>query len=60
MEELEDSGLPEPIVQDPQQAAAAAIADQVEPRREMHSFEIDPAQAFQAPAHATPLPALQC
>ena len=45
VEQLEDSGLPEPVLEDPQQAAAEAVANEVEPRREMHSFEIDPAQA---------------
>jgi hypothetical protein len=47
VEELEEGGLPEPLpgFGDPQQAAAEAVLNEIEPQRELHSFEIDPAQA---------------
>lgn len=46
VEEIEDGGIaePDPGVGDKVQAAAEAVAIAEQPERELHSFEIDPAQ----------------
>ena len=46
VEEIEDGGIaePDPGVADQAQAAAEAVAVAEQPERELHSFEIDPAQ----------------
>lgn len=46
VEEIEDGGIaePDPGVGDNVQAAAEAVATAEQPERELHSFEIDPAQ----------------
>ena len=46
VEEIEDGGIaePNPGVGDKVQAAAEAVAVAEQPERELHSFEIDPAQ----------------
>ena len=46
VEDIEDGGIaePDPGVGDQVQAAAEAVALTEQPERELHSFEIDPAQ----------------
>lgn len=46
VEEVEDGGIarPDPGVGDQVQAAAEAVAVAEQPERELHSFEINPAQ----------------
>ena len=58
MEEIEDGGIaePDPGVADQAQAAAEAVATAEQPERELHSFEIDPAQVG-PPLAALDLPA---
>ena len=48
VEEIEDGGIaePDPGVGDKVQAAAEAVAVAEQPERELHSFEIDPAQVL--------------
>ena len=59
VEEIEDGGIaePDPGVADQAQAAAEAVAVAEQPERELHSFEIDPAQVGPPLANLT-LPAV--
>ena len=48
VDEIEDGGIaePDPGLHDRVQAAAEAVAVAEQPERELHSFEIDPAQVW--------------
>ncbi|CAK0736769.1 General transcription and DNA repair factor IIH helicase subunit xpb2 [Coccomyxa viridis] len=56
VEEIEDGGIaePDPGVADQAQAAAEAVAVAEQPERELHSFEIDPAQVEHVKARCLP------